>query len=60
MPTKLTDREAAETWRYQKARGQLNLVWDGDSWEGLTKRQQAAFAKSVQAEKNRRWPIWRK
>lgn len=49
-PTKMTDREAAETWRYQKARDQLNPAWDGDSWEGLTKRQQTAFIKSEQAK----------
>ena len=42
----MTDRELAESWRYQKARDQLNPAWDGDSWEGLTKRQQVAFAKS--------------
>ena len=26
---KLTDRELAETWRYQKVRDQLNPAWDG-------------------------------
>lgn len=44
----LTDRELSESWRYQKVRDQLNPAWDGDSWEGLTKRQQTAFAKSEQ------------
>jgi len=48
---KLTDRALAEIWRYQKARDQLNPAWDGDSWEGLTKRQQSVFAKSEEKKK---------
>jgi hypothetical protein len=49
---KLTSRELAETWQYQKVRDLLDPAWDGDSWEGLTRRQQVAFAKSEQAKKN--------
>jgi hypothetical protein len=45
---KLTERELAESWRYQKARDQLNPAWDGEDWAALSKRQQAGFAKAEQ------------